>query len=137
MLYVKNITVPKNTSKDSPYTVEITIHHYMIRKISVYFPRGIHGNVGVSFWYGEDQFFPFKEYDWVSGDNETVEGSVYFSPGYYPFNITIKAYNLDDDYDHSISIRIEAVDEEVAKWEQAIYRLVKMFEDFIRFLTGR
>jgi len=136
MLYSIDFDITKGTAKDNPKVLEVEIEEYMIRRVDVRFPMGCEDKVGISLWFGEDQFFPHKRYNWVKGDGETVSSVVLFTPEAYPFRIKIKGFNLNTDWDYTVLVRIEALPEKVAKWEERIYRLSEIFEAFLRFLRG-
>ena len=78
MLYVVKITTDPNVPKDKPKETKVKIYEEVITKVGVYFPPGPQLLTGVALFYGNYQIFPFKENDWVIGDNVYIEGRVYW-----------------------------------------------------------
>jgi len=129
MLYCDKITVPANTSKDNPVTKTFRVKEDVITTISVYFPPGHACLTGVSFWYGEDMVFPDKNYDWIRGNDESVNAKFYFILPEVPADVVVKVFNEDTKYNHTVYIRIEALPREIALWELSITKLTSMFRD--------
>jgi len=129
MLYCDKITVPANTSKDNPVTKEFEIKEDVITTVSVYFPPGHACLTGVSFWYGEDMIFPDKNYDWIRGNDESVNAQLYFLLPEVPSKIIVKAFNEDVTYPHTVYIRIEALPSSIALWQLNIAKFTTMFAD--------
>lgn len=129
VLYCDKITVPASTSKDNALSKKIIIKEDVITSISIYFPPGHACLTGVSFWYGEDMIFPAKEYDWVRGNDESVNAKVYFILPEVPGEIIVKAFNEDTTYTHTVYFRVEALPRDIALWELNISKLTSMFRD--------
>lgn len=109
MLYVKTVTVPANTPSNTPVESTVEIEEDTIVMIAVRFPPGPIGLLKVAVFYGEEQIFPSKDYEWVSGDYETVLDFPLWDVPEKPCTITVKAYNEDTIYDHSFTIRVLAL----------------------------
>jgi len=143
MLYSFKITVPANTSKDEAIVREIIIQEQVITTVSVYFPPGHVCLTGIALFYGEEQIFPFREYDWLRGNAETVTAKLYFIAPETPCKIKVKAFNEDTKYDHTLYVRIEALPIEIALWQYNIYLLAQLFSSLyqvwsqpVRVITG-
>lgn len=136
MLYCLEITVPANTPKENPVEKEVEIQEDVIVKVSIRFPPGPSGLLKVAVFYGEEQITPFHEHEWIAGDDEVVEDTLYFKCPEKPCPITIKAYNLDEAYDHTALVRILALNEEYALPHVAASSALKAIKEFFRKIWG-
>ena len=102
MLYTDKITIPANTSKDSPVRKRITINEDTIVSITFYFPPGHECLTGASVWYGNLQIFPSTEGDWVRGHDSLITGELLWITPETPCEIEIRAFNEDTTYKHTI-----------------------------------
>lgn len=110
MLYVVKITTPANTSKDKPKETIVTVYEQYIVKVDVYFPPGPSLLTGVSIWYGDTQIFPFKEGEWVIGDNALISSPLELRLPEKPCKLRILTYNIDDTYEHTVVVYIHTSD---------------------------
>lgn len=127
MLYCDKITISPNTSKNNAISKEIVIQEDVITTVSVYFPPGHACLTGVAFFYGEEQIFPDKNYDWIRGNDESVNAQLYFIMPDVPGEIIVKAFNEDTTYSHTVYFRVEALPIEIALWQKQITLLASMF----------
>ena len=141
MLHVYALTVPANTAKENPKTLDIEIDDDALLFVAVRFPPGPQALAGVSLWYGEEQIFPYPKGSWVVGDNEVIWDFILWKCPERPCPLTIKAYNIDDTYSHTCYIRIVSCDKVVFYGLKGFGRLLAYLEAivglFVPFRGGR
>jgi len=104
MIYGGKINTTANTSIAEALETRIQAVKGFIHHISLYFPPGPSGLVGVRASISSFQFFPRTHSEWFIADN------VHFSFDESMFidnpsaEITVDTYNLDTEYDHDIYI---------------------------------
>ena len=130
MLYVKTITAPTSTPKDSPVTESIEIQEDAVLYIAVRLPPGPQALAGVAIFYGDEQIFPSTEGEWCIGDNEIIWDFILWKCPEKPCPLTIKMYNLDDTYSHSAIIRIVSCDKWVLYGIKFLGKFVYLAEKF-------
>jgi len=136
MLYQVNITVPAKTPKRNPKVATLKVEEDIITKIGVYFPPGCCNLVKVAVFHGEDQIFPHKEYDWLSSDGYLIEGELYYDISYKPYPLTIKCYNEDEVFSHTVVIYVTSIEKEYVKLYEAIRDLSKVMKRLYWVFTG-
>lgn len=135
-LYQKNVTIPANTPKASPYEAEIEFDEDVLAEIQLYFPPPSGHLCHAACWYGEEQFLPSADYDWVSGNDETVKAEPMIEADETWTTIRLEAYNEDDTYDHTLLWRVRAFGGWRVFWKKAMYRLTSRLESFMRWMGG-
>jgi len=106
MLYVKEVVVPAGTQFTSPVEEHVHLEEDYITRVEVQFPAGVHNEVYVALFYGEQQIFPSTKGQWVTGNNETVGADVTIPLYDRPTKVTIRAASPNADYDHTVLVRI-------------------------------
>jgi hypothetical protein len=154
------ITVPANTPQDNPIKVPVEIKEKVIHSLEIRIPPGHLGQTGLQIWYGLDQIWPkpSKVYgvpeeeikpgwekidqlpdgtwvvlarEWFIGDSEVIDFTDYWQCPEVPCILTIKAYNLAEDFDHTFYIRIGALPKWLALPFLAIQKLVELLEKLL------
>ena len=100
-----HLTIPANTSKEDPQTLDVELPVGVIHKIDIVFPPGCCGLAGVAVFHGLHQVWPSYSDEWFSTDGETISFEEFYEvkPGFTTF--TLKGYNEDDTYQHTIIFR--------------------------------
>lgn len=106
MIYTASITVTKNTSESSPITQDIKVTNGIIIGIKTLFPSGCAGLVNVQFLMGAHPIAPSTKGQTFKGDNTLIEFPEFLDISDAPRYITVKAWNLDTLYDHTVEILI-------------------------------
>ena len=107
MFYVFPVTIPANTPASAKVKQILKIARGRIRRIHVHFPSGQIGLTHIQLNYGLHQFYPTNPEANFSSSGETIEFAedlVLDSP---PYDLQAYAWNLDDTYEHTITIRID------------------------------
>ena len=106
MLYTKDITFSSGGTVNNQTSSNIKAAKGIIHKIDIVFPSGCEGLVKVAIFLGSNSITPSTAGMTVSGNGEIVTVPEFIELR-KDFNIiTIKGFNEDDTYDHTISFRI-------------------------------
>jgi len=103
-----------------------------ISMVSIKFPPGPQGLMGVSIWYGIKQIFPTNEGAWFRSEDHTLQWDEYWEMPESPMTITIRAINDDDTYSHSVYVSIVTMTEE----QSLTTRLARTITRSIRAASG-
>ena len=136
MLYVVKLTIPANTPLDKPVEKKIKIKERYIERIMVYFPPGHNCLTRVAFFYGLQQILPDRENEWIMGNNVIVDSKIIFPAPEVPFELTIKAANLDTKYNHTIYVYIFTTDEIADLILLRLERVVEELVERLRYFFG-
>jgi len=127
----QTITVPANTSENSPVEATFEIGKSILTKVSIHFPDGCIGLVKCAIFYGEEQILPTEAGQYFNGNAETVEMSCYIPLPDDPTTLTVKAWSPGTSYDHNIIVRLETQPEFVAGVGGIIHKFVEAFRRLI------
>ena len=111
-IYAKYITTPAKTQNEE--TIEI--EGYALTNVSILFPPGCLGLVGVTVNYGIKQIAPFNEGEQLRGNGETIQFGEFWILPEERTKLTIVVNNEDDTYPHTIYVRLV-----VRKKEELLY----------------
>lgn len=132
MIYTANITTPKDTKLSALKKTTIHVTKGLVYKVEFYFPPGSAGLMGVAVFDGLYQVWPSSVGEFFVGGDQKIE----FDDMYYkeaePFEFQCYSYNIDDTYEHMVSVRIGLVLKDVF---QARYLPTKSGEVFMQVLA--
>jgi hypothetical protein len=74
--------------------------------VSLTFPAGCSGLVGVRILRGPLQLYPLTVGEWIISDDETVHFPADFELDERPYTLTLEGYNIDEAYNHTVSVSI-------------------------------
>ena len=120
MSYTESLTLPKNTTADSPGSVDIPISPAVVDRVEITFPSGCVGLVGVRFKYQSRVIFPFNPNGWYKGNGQTVIFTPNVELKEEPLMLTVEGYNEDDTYQHIVYIVID-VEFKGGFWETLLF----------------
>ena len=106
MIYTASVITDKNTTKKNPKETSLKITEGIISKVSILFPKGCVGLVFCQLFIGGHQFVPSTEGQFLRGNDILIESPEFLEINTAPRTITIKTWNLDDTYDHSVEVMI-------------------------------
>lgn len=95
------------TYKDSEAVKVCRLTRGIVREISLTFPRGCAGLVGVRIFRATRQVIPQNPVEWIVTDGETVTAKVDVDLSQEPYELELWAYNEDEVYNHTIRARFE------------------------------
>ncbi len=107
MIFSGKQTIPANTAVTAPLRYVIAIDIGTIKTISVHFPYGCAGLVGVRVLYASWQIWPISLNEWLIGNDLILTYSCDYVVETEPKDVIIEAYNLDDTFDHTPEFIIE------------------------------
>lgn len=97
----------KNTTIASPKLTSIILPLGRINYIWLNFPKGCAGLVGLQLWRGPNQIFPIPPGIWFTADGFFDKFGFTHVIFTEPFQLTLKVYNLDDTYNHTVTCILE------------------------------
>lgn len=121
MLFVQEIVVPKNTTRDAPVITELFMASGIITWYSIVFPPGCKGLVHCAIYHQAHQIVPSKvsstrvnpgvlpavyQVRDLSGDRFPIEWTDYYELYGVPYMLEARCWSEDDTYPHTITIRI-------------------------------
>lgn len=107
MFFEYDITVPAQTSQANALRQDLGLKWGTLKKIAVQFPDGCYGLVHAQLWSGRHQVAPQNELGSIKGNNTTVEFGSEVELREPPYLVTAVAWNDDDSYAHTLTIRLE------------------------------
>ena len=106
MIYVKDITVLKDTMKTAYQCNYFWLEYGTIHQVDINFPAGCAGLVGVRLKQGSHQIIPSNSGEWFTGDNVNISFPENYLFSQSPYYIEVQTYNEDDLYQHKIILRL-------------------------------
>lgn len=113
MIYSKEISTELDTSKSDPLLTTIKVTNGLIYQLEVDFPPGSSGLMGVQIFDKSYQLYPSTPGEWFLGDNRLLKYPDLYLKASAPFEFTIKTYNEDTLFDHTVYIRIGMVSRDI------------------------
>lgn len=96
------VTIPKNTVKASPVTVDTTFNYGTVDEIEIDVPPGPSGLMGFQIAYGQQVIIPYSDSEYIVADNNRIRWPLTnFPDGQF---WAVIGYNTDI-YDHTIYVR--------------------------------
>lgn len=109
MYYAWNITLTKAGSAASPEKTILAIEKGTIVRCETVFPFGCAGLVFTHINQSLHQVYP-KNTDYQNtGDGETIIATDEYEIKEEPFQLEFYGWNTDDDFDHTITVRIQII----------------------------
>lgn len=109
MLYVKDVAVPANTSKQNWQRTELIVWKGVIHHIEVETRAGHRWLARLQVFHGGHVIMPTNEDGFISGDGDTVGGKFFIELEKETNQINIMTWNLDDTYAHTFTIRMQVL----------------------------
>lgn len=107
MLFQSDLLIEVGKTAADPALDTIKLCEGTITRYSILFPAGCAGLVHVQVWLGGFQLIPWSRGLWLRGDDHLVTGDTNYPVGPAPRLITVKGYNEDTLYDHTVTIMLE------------------------------
>jgi len=105
-LYEGVITIPPRTSADNPVEIIVRPLTSFIKNVSILFPGGSLGLVGVKISEDNRQFAPMSS-GWIRDNDKTVTFQVNRNMQGPPYRILIHGFSLASDWPHTVIVRLE------------------------------
>lgn len=126
--YNFTLTVPANTSKDTPQTVEMKLKRGAIASGLLQFPAGCHGLVYVVIVDGKHQLYPANAGETYHGDNIAIPIVGKHVLDSAPYKLWIKGWSPNTSYDHTIQLAIAILEEGEASPYKALSDLLAILK---------
>jgi len=123
MFYRVSLVVPATTLITAPVTALIPAVRGVVYRVSVQFPFGCAGLVGVSIWHRLFQLWPSNMGEWFASDGQTIEFQEEYQLVEVPYVLCVRGYSDDDTYDHKITVRLGVRKLEAGRLPAWMYRL--------------
>lgn len=81
----------------------------LVYKVEFYFPVGSAGLMGVAVFDGSYQVWPSTVGEFFVGQDQLIAFDDLYSKDSAPYELSCYSYNLDDTYEHMVSVRIGLV----------------------------
>jgi len=130
-IYTARITASANSIASQ----EIELEGYAITHVEVLFPPGCLGLVGVSFFYGVKQIFPYQEGTDLRGSGETIAWDEYWVLPEERTKVKVVVNNEDDTYPHTIYIRIVVKKKKELLSEQITNSFISILKRLFGYVT--
>jgi hypothetical protein len=109
MLYIFNLTVPRQTVKGDPYIAELPICAGTITRIWVRFRRGCGWLCGVRLHHAGVQRWPYSPDAWLTSHVDGWEWEDDYSVGEDAPYLILHAYNLSAINDHLLDVGVNVL----------------------------
>jgi hypothetical protein len=106
VIYVFPITIPANTPETSKLKTPLTLTRGKVTRVMVEFPAGHVGLTHLAINRGLFQLWPVNPETAFKSSNETIIWEEDYNLNTPPFQLEAYAWNEDDTYDHTITVRI-------------------------------
>jgi len=118
MIYIYPINIPKNTPKNNPKKTFVKLTKGVMNEMRVQVYKGALGLVGVRVKWNEDVFFPMTPETYftplkmvnVFSENRPLEIP--------PYNFMIETYNLDEYFDHELTMIFSIIPLRIEEFEE-------------------
>lgn len=106
MFYEYDVAIPANTTALAPLKVDLDLNWGVVEYVGVQIPDGVFGLAHLTLWYGAHQVAPVNERENIKGNNATIEWKENVEMFQEPFYLRAVAWNEDDTYPHTLTVRI-------------------------------
>jgi hypothetical protein len=113
MLYKEEITTPINTARTSPMRTELELAVGVVSRVSLSFPAGCAGLVGLRVLDGLLQLWPLTPGEWFIADDFTIDfpENRFLTNGAKTY--TVESFNEDTRYEHTVSLQVHVAEPSV------------------------
>lgn len=132
VIFTKDVTIPANTTKNSPVSQTLPVAAGLVYRVNFRFPQNLLGLAGIAVYDGSFQLWPSSPNEWFHSNNETITFNDLYLKKSEPMIFVLKGYNTDDTYGHTIQVRIGLVSEEKFQARYMPHLAVKEFEEMMK-----
>lgn len=133
MDYAYAVATPKNTAKANAVATDLKLTAGTIKQVWMVHPEGCHGLAYAAIFHGGHQLYPHNPDEAYHGNDVPMifEDNVELES---PALLTLKTWNLDDTYAHTLYLRITVLR---PKLDIATQALIDALNIIKQLLTGR
>jgi len=125
--YFAKLKIPANTPVDKPVTADVEVEGEVLAELAYLIPPGWSALAHFAIFYGIKQIYPAEAGTWVTGDDLYRSVPLRWRLPESPVNLTIKGYNEDDTYPHTVYLwLLTKPEEEALPW--------RILADFVKIL---
>lgn len=113
MRYAASVTIPANTLEADPVEEVLEVCFGTIRQVFVLFPPGHAGLTSLQIFHQSRQIFPTTPGESFTGDDTQYAFDEQWPIFEVPHELLLRAWNLDDTYEHTIYVELSVLVPEV------------------------
>ena len=106
MFYDFDIPIPANTAEDDPYQKELHLTKGVIHRVEIEFPAGCAGLAHLKILKFNAPLWPTNPEGSFHSDNHVIAFNEAYELSTWPYTLTVKAWNEDDTYQHTLKLRL-------------------------------
>jgi hypothetical protein len=131
MYYDYAIKITHGTTEAAPLTQELHVTQGIIHRVEVSFPYGCAGLAHCQIRHREQTFLPTNPEGSFAADGYVIPIDEYFALTVEPYTLKAVLWNLDDTYDHTITIRVGILAQDVIS---PFFGLGNMLRKFLKLV---
>jgi len=135
MWYVLEDTIPENTARASARETSIRVHGGILHSIYVTIPPGCSNLVHCQLRKGSYYILPRNEDKSITGEHVNVLYREWFEMQAAENTLTMKAWNNDTRFGHTVRMLVGVLPKEVAEIEEKYLRTLQLFMKLFRRRT--
>ena len=113
MFYDFAVTIPAGTTEDDPVEQVLKLTHGVIHRVEVEFPAGCRGYAHLVLLHEEHQLYPTNPDEDFNAEGYTIPIDDYFPLTTEPYSLKAVGWAPDASYNHTITVRIGILPEEI------------------------
>lgn len=125
MLHEVAVEIPANTPAASPAEATALLNRGVVTGVQVQIPSGCMGLARAQIWRGASQIWPSTPGAYFSGDGDVIRWFDDYEMADEPLFFTIRAWNIDDTYSHTLTFRFELVSLVLAEQRRGLPALIQ------------
>ncbi len=133
MIYISDVDTPSGQAKATPLITPIKVTKGLVYKIEIEFPPGAAGLHHIVIYDGFYQAWPTTPGVTFHGGWSLIGFDDTYMKMNPPFEFTAYSWNLDDEYDHAVQIRLGMVSTEVF---MARYLPTYAYDHFVKLMKA-
>jgi len=114
MRYLLALTIPANTPATAPVEDTLAVAHGTLIQAVIQIPPGSAGLAGVRILRYRDPIVPATPQAWITGDGDVFPIPESRPIHEAPYELIVQGYNLDDLYEHTITVHVDVMPEDPA-----------------------
>jgi len=126
--YFTSLRIPADTPKDQPETKTVEVEGEFISELAYLIPPGWVGLARFAIFYGIEQIYPDPTLEWVTGNDLYRPVPLRWKLPEPKVTLTIKGYNEDTRYSHTVYLWIRTAPIEVVKPLRILADLVQILK---------
>jgi len=125
--YFTKLKIPANTPVDKPVTADVKVEGEVLAELAYLIPPGWWALAHFAVFYGIKQNYPAEAGTWATGDNLYRPVPLRWHLPEPKTTLTIKGYNQDETYPHTVYLwLLTKPEEEALPW--------RILADFVKIL---